>query len=93
MLSLLYELMGNAAEHGGKKYLMVDDYMLDKLLDKIKEIIGIPNLDNSKILIDTGDKFPYDLTLKKVVILKTCVIKDDNKFYQQLFLEHTFHCK
>ena len=24
-----------------KKYLMVDNYMLDKALDKIKEIIGI----------------------------------------------------
>ena len=30
------ELIGNIEEHEGKKYLMVDDYMLDKLLDKIK---------------------------------------------------------
>ena len=30
-------------EHEGKKCLMVDDYMLDKILDKIKEIIGFRN--------------------------------------------------
>ena len=28
-------------EHEGKKYLMVDVYMLRKVLDKIKEIINI----------------------------------------------------
>ena len=28
-------------EHEGKKYLMVDVYMLHKVLDKIKEIINI----------------------------------------------------
>ena len=28
-------------EHKGKKYLMVDVYMLRKVLDKIKEIINI----------------------------------------------------
>ena len=37
MLSLCYhELMGNIQEHGGKKYLMVDDYVLDKVLDRMK---------------------------------------------------------
>ena len=42
MLSLHYhELMGNIKEHEGKKYLMADDYMLDKVLEKIKEIISI----------------------------------------------------
>ena len=30
---------------------MVDDYMLDKVLDKIKKIIGIEKFDNAKILI------------------------------------------
>ena len=29
--------MGKIEEHEGKKYLMVNDYMLKKVLDKIKE--------------------------------------------------------
>ena len=32
--------MGNTEEHEGKKYLMVDDFILDKVLDKIEETIG-----------------------------------------------------
>ena len=35
---------------------MVDDYMLDKVLDKIKEVIGIERFDDAKVLIDTDDK-------------------------------------
>ena len=36
MLTLCYhELMGK--ENGGRKYLMVDDYVLDKVLDKVKK--------------------------------------------------------
>ena len=31
---------------------MVDDYMLDKVLSKIKEIIGIKNFVDTKILMD-----------------------------------------
>ena len=69
-----------------KEKYIVDD-MLDKVLDKIKEIIGIEKSDNTKILIDTEDKLPNDITLKNVAILITCVINDDNKFYWQLFLE------
>ena len=34
---------------------MVHDYVLDKILDKIKEIIDIEEFDNAKILIDTDD--------------------------------------
>ena len=42
MISLCYrELMGKIKEHEGKKYLMVDDYILDKVLDRIKKILGI----------------------------------------------------
>ena len=33
-------LMGKFAEHEGKKYLIVDDFMLDKLLDRIEDITG-----------------------------------------------------
>ena len=56
---------------------MVDDYMLVKELDNIKEILGI-------------DKLPDDTTLKDVVISFTCVIKNDDKFNPQIFLEETF---
>ena len=56
---------------------MVDDYMLGKVLDKIKEILDV-------------DKLPDDTTLKDVVISFTCVIKNDDKFYPQIFLEETF---
>ena len=42
MFSLHYhELMGNIEKHEEKKYLIIDDYMLGKILDKIKEIIGV----------------------------------------------------
>ena len=72
---------------------MVDDCMLDKVLDKIKEIIIIEKFDNTKTLIDTGDKFPNDITLTKCCDFKTCVIKDGNKFYSQLFLEKSLLVK
>ena len=60
---------------------MVDDYMLDKVLNKFKGLIGIEKFHDTKILIDSYDKLPDDITLKNVVILMTCVIKNDNKFY------------
>ena len=62
---------------------MVDDYMLNKVLDKIREKISIEH----KILIDTDDKLPEDNTSKNVVILMTYVIKGNDKFYPQIFLE------
>ena len=31
-----YELLGIIKDNKGKKYLMVNNYMLDKVLDKIK---------------------------------------------------------
>ena len=39
---------------------MVDDYMLNKVLDQIKEIIGLEKFDGTKILIDTVNKLPDD---------------------------------
>ena len=56
--------MGKIKEHEGKKYLMVDDYVLDKILDKIKEIIDIEEFDNAKILIDADDILSDDITYK-----------------------------
>ena len=43
--------------------------------------------DNPKIIFDTDDKLPDDVTLQNVVISLTCIIKDDGKFYRQIFLE------
>ena len=63
------------------KYLTIDDYVLDKVLDKTEEIIDIEKFDDTKILIDTDDKLPDNITLQNAVILMTCVIKDDGKFY------------
>ena len=71
---------------------MVDNYMTDKLLDKIKKMICIVEFDNTKIFIDTDDKLPENVTLKNQVILMECVIKNA-KFYQQLFLEEALFLK
>ena len=68
---------------------MVADYILNKVLDKIKEIIDIEQFDNTNILKDTDDTMSYDITLKKVDLFITSVTKDDNKFYSQLILEYT----
>ena len=38
--------------------------MLDKVLDRIKETIGIKKFDDAKILIDTNNKLPNYITLK-----------------------------
>ena len=71
------------------KCLMTDDYMLNGVLNKIKTVIGIEKIDDTKILIDTYNKLAYEFTLKKVVILNSCAIKDVDKFYLQKFLEET----
>ena len=65
--------------------------MLDKVFDKIEETIGIATFDGTKILIDTDDKLPDYITLKHIVILTTCVIKDDAKFCRQVFLGEPFY--
>ena len=61
--------------------------ILNKLLDKITEIIDIGKFDDTKVLIDTNDKLSHCINLKNVVIIMTSVIKDDGKFYLQLLLE------
>ena len=68
---------------------MVDDYMLGKVLVKIKEIIGIEKIDDTEILIDTDDKLPDYVTLKCVVILNTRVIRYDGKFYFKIFFRRS----
>ena len=66
ILSLEYdELMGKNEELDLKTYLMADDYMLDNVLGKIKDIISILKFGDTKILIDTDNKLPGDITLKE----------------------------
>ena len=63
MLSLyFYQLMGKIEEHEEKKSLVVDDYMINKVLYNIKEIIGTETYDGNKILINTDDKLPDGIT-------------------------------
>ena len=60
--------------------------MLDKVLDEIKETIGIVNFDDTKILIDIDDNLPDYNTLKGDVILTTCIIEDDGKYFRRILL-------
>ena len=60
---------------------MVDAYMLHK------EIFGIAKFDDTKILNDTDKKLPVDIILQNAVISMTCFIKNDNKFFLQIYLE------
>ena len=43
---------------------MVNDYTLDKVLDNIKEIIGIEKFDDTKILTDSDKKVQNDIYKK-----------------------------
>ena len=74
----------------GKK-LMVDDYIVDKVLDKTKMIIDVKKVDDTKIFIETDDKFPDDITLKYAMILTKCDIKNGNKFYPKIFLKEALN--
>ena len=65
---------------------MVDDYTLDKVLDKIKRK-GIEKLYDTKVLMDADNKLPDDITLKNAGILMTYVVKNGDKFHSQLFLK------
>ena len=87
MLILHYhELMQEIEEHERKNYLIVDDYIPDKVINKIKEIIGIRKFDDTTIFLDTDDRLPHDINFKNVVISMTCVVKHDGKFYLQALL-------
>ena len=63
-----------------------DNHVLDKLVDKIKNIREIRKLD-AKILIDTDDKLRDDITLKNIVKLIMCVTKNWDIFYPKLRYE------
>ena len=59
--------------------MIVNDYTLDKVLDKIKKATGIAQFDDNKILSDTDDNLRDFNTLKNVVMTTTSVIKGDTK--------------
>ena len=82
--------MGKIDEHEGKKYLIIDDHMINEALDKIKKM-DIEKFDDSKILIDMDDKF--QIILLSVVILMICVIKDNDKYCPQIFLGEILYIK
>ena len=58
--------------------MIVDDYTLDKVLDKIKMIITIEEFNDTKMLVETDDKLSDNVTLKIAVLLIRCLsrIKD-----------------
>ena len=60
---------------------MIGGSLLNKVLDKIKERIGV----NTKLLIKTNDKSPDKISLNNVATLNSSVIKDDKNFYPQVF--------
>lgn len=68
---------------------MIDEYILNKVLDSIKEIIRIEKFDDTKMLIETDDELPDDLTVINVILIK-CVIKDFDNVYLQILLEPAF---
>lgn len=60
---------------------MVDEYILEHVLDKSKEIKGIGKLDDTKILVDIDDTLGNEITLKNVVIIVSCIMKNYDNFY------------
>ena len=58
-----HELIRKIEEHEGRKYLMVDDFMLNKVLCKITEVIGIVKFDDTKVFTDTDNKVSDNITL------------------------------
>ena len=54
--------------------MLVDDFMLDKVLQKIKEM-GIEKFVDTKILIDTDNTLPDDITLKNIMFIMDVIKK------------------
>ena len=85
IIILHYHNLVGKIEELMKKYLMLNNNILNKVLDKVKEVIDIEKFDHVKIVIDADDKIPTDITLKNFMILITCTIKNDGKFYLKVF--------
>ena len=67
---------------------MADDNILDRVLKVIQKVAGIKKFEDAKVLIDADD-----IIFKNVMILITCVIKEDDKLYLQISLEETMFDK
>ena len=52
---------------------------------------GIETFDDTKTLINTDGRLPDNITWTNVLILITWVMKDDGKFYPQLFWDRTLY--
>ena len=52
--------------------------------------MSIEQFDDARIVIDTDDKLPDNITFKKIVILMMGVI-NSNKCYLHLFLEYELY--
>ena len=64
---------------------MIDEYILDKALGKVKNLQALNNL-TIQILIEKEDKLADDFTFKNVMLL-TCDIKNYDNVYRQVCLE------
>ena len=72
MSNLYYdELIRKIEEYEGEKYLMGNDYTLDKVLHKILKI-GIKKIEDTKILINAEAKLSDDFNLQNAMMLRTC---------------------
>ena len=58
-----------------KKQVMINYNILDKVLDKITEIIDLKKFNDIKTLIVTDNKLPDDINFKNIVILMAYIIK------------------
>ena len=56
-------------------------FLLDMLTVSWRKINNVEKSDDTKILIDTDDTLPDDITFKNFVMLMACVIKNEVDFY------------
>ena len=63
--------------------MLADDYILDKVLCKTKEIIRICKFGNTKLLNDAVDELANSIT---IVILMASAVENGVIFYPQLLL-------
>ena len=67
-----------------ESFIMVDGYILKKVLKTRLKKLGIKKLFDTKILIKNDDKFPDGITLKNVLTFITHITKDGDSFNPQM---------
>ena len=67
-----------------ESFIMVDGYILKKVLNTRLKKLGIKKLFDTKILIKTDDKFPDGITLKNVLTFITHITKYGDRFNPQM---------